>query len=124
MDAIAFFVYAFTSIFVIVNPVGGIITFISLTVGMSSMERKEIAKRSVTIACGLAIIFALSGELILRFFGVTVDSLRVAGGVLLFVVALDMLHARVPRESVTAEEIKKMPQKEKIYRYFPLPCPY
>jgi multiple antibiotic resistance protein len=47
MEAIAFFFYAFASIFVIVNPVGGLITFISLTAGMSTTERREIAKRSV-----------------------------------------------------------------------------
>jgi len=122
METVTFFVYAFTSVFTIVNPIGGIITFISLTAGMSSTERKEVAKRSVTIACGLAIIFALSGELILRFFGVTVDSLRVAGGVLLFIVALDMLHARIPRGRMTAEEMKDAANREDI-SVFPIAMP-
>jgi multiple antibiotic resistance protein len=122
MEAIAFFFYAFASIFVIVNPVGGLITFISLTAGMSAAERREIAKRSVMIACILAIIFAVSGELILRFFGVTVDCLRVAGGILLFIVALDMLHARVSRESVTSEEIKDATKREDI-SVFPIAMP-
>ena len=122
MGAIAFFFYAFASIFIIVNPVGGLITFISLTAGMSVAERREIAKRSVMIACILAIVFAISGELILRFFGVTVDALRVAGGILLFIVALDMLHARVSRESVTAEEIKDAIKREDI-SVFPIAMP-
>jgi multiple antibiotic resistance protein len=122
MEAITFFFYAFASIFVIVNPVGGLITFISLTAGMSVAERREIAKRSVMIACLLAIVFAISGELILRFFGVTVDALRVAGGILLFIVALDMLHARVSRESVTAEEIKDATKREDI-SVFPIAMP-
>jgi multiple antibiotic resistance protein len=122
MEALSFFIYAFASIFIIVNPLGGSITFISLTAEMSATERREIAKRSVMIACGLAIIFALSGELILRFFGVTVDSLRVAGGILLFIVALDMLHARIPRESVTTEEIKDATQREDI-SVFPIAMP-
>ncbi len=106
MEVVTFFIYAFASIFVIVNPVAGLITFISLTSGMTADERNSTVKRSVTVACLLAIVFAVSGELILRFFGVTVDCLRVAGGILLFTVALDMLHARVSRESVTAEEIR------------------
>ena len=122
MESIAFFIYAFASIFIIVNPVGGLITFISLTAGMSVAERREIAKRSVMIACILAIVFAISGELILRFFGVTVDCLRVAGGILLFIVALDMLHARVSRESVTAEEIKDATKREDI-SVFPIAMP-
>jgi len=122
METIAFFIYAFASIFVIVNPVGGLITFISLTAGMTPTERREIAKRSVTVACVLAIVFAISGELILRFFGVTVDCLRVAGGILLFIVALDMLHAKVSRESVTAEEIKDATKREDI-SVFPIAMP-
>jgi multiple antibiotic resistance protein len=122
MDEITFFFYAFASIFVIVNPVGGLITFISLTAGMTPIERREVAKRSVMIACILAIVFAVSGELILRFFGVTVDCLRVAGGILLFIVALDMLHARVSRESVTAEEIKDATKREDI-SVFPIAMP-
>ncbi len=122
MDSLAFFVYAFTSIFIIVNPIGGIVTFISLTVGMPAAERIEIAKRSVTVAFLLAIIFALAGELILRVFGVTVDSLRVAGGVLLFIIALNMVHAKISRESVTEEEIKDASTREDI-AVFPIATP-
>lgn len=122
MEALAFFIYAFTSIFIIVNPIGGIITFISLTSGMSASERREIAKHAITVACGLAITFALAGELILRLFGVTVDSLRVAGGVLLFLVALNMLHARMSRESVTEEEIEDAAEREDI-AVFPIATP-
>ena len=122
MDAITFFIYAFVSIFVIVNPVGGLITFIALTSGMSAAERKETAKRSVMVACALAIVFAISGELILEFFGVTVDSLRVAGGILLFLIALDMVHARISRESVTTEEIKDATEREDV-SVFPIAMP-
>jgi multiple antibiotic resistance protein len=53
MEALAFFIYAFTSIFIIVNPIGGLITFISLTAGMTTREKAEIAKRSVMVACVL-----------------------------------------------------------------------
>jgi multiple antibiotic resistance protein len=122
MEAITFFFHAFASIFTIVNPVGGLITFISLTAGLNATERRHIAKRAVMIACALAIIFAASGELILRAFGATVDSLRVAGGILLFMVAVDMMHARISRESVTAEEIKDAAKKEDI-SVFPIAMP-
>ena len=114
MEAITFFIYAFASIFVIVNPVAGLITFISLTSEMTADERNSTVNRSVTVACILAIVFAVSGELILRFFGITVDCLRVAGGILLFVVALDMMHARVSRESVTAEEIRDATRRDDV----------
>ncbi len=122
MEAITFFIYAFASIFVIVNPVAGLITFISLTSGMTADERNATVKRSVRVACILAIIFAISGELILRFFGVTLDCLRVAGGILLLTVALDMMHARVSRESVTAEEIRDATRREDV-SIFPIAIP-
>jgi len=122
MEALTFFIYAFISIFVIVNPVSGLITFISLTSGMSEAERRKIAKRSVTVACVLALVFAVSGEFILKLFSVNIDSLRVAGGILLLAVALDMLHARVSRESVTNGEIKEANEKEDI-SVFPIAMP-
>ena len=122
MEAITFFIYAFASIFVIVNPVAGLITFISLTSEMTTDERNATVKRSVTVACLLAIVFAASGELILRFFGITVDCLRVAGGILLFTVALDMMHARVSRESVTMEEIRDATRREDV-SIFPIAIP-
>lgn len=122
MEVITFSIYAFTSIFTIVNPIGGLITFVSLTSRMEATERTYIAKRSVTIACALAIMFAISGELILRIFGITVDALRVAGGVLLFMVAIDMMHARISRESVTTEELADATKKDHI-AVFPIAMP-
>lgn len=122
MDPLTFFIYAFTSIFVIVNPVSGILTFISLTHGMSIKEKQAAARRSVVIGCILAVIFALAGEVILRFFSIDVDSLRVAGGILLLLIAIDMLHARVSRESVTPEEIKDASKREDV-SVFPLATP-
>ena len=122
MDSITFFIYAFVSIFVIVNPITGLITFLSLTAGVGEKEREQIARRSVTIACILAVVFAIAGELILRIFGVTVDCLRVAGGILLFKVAMDMLYAQISRESVTTEEMKDACEKQDV-SVFPIATP-
>jgi multiple antibiotic resistance protein len=121
-DPFPFFVYALTSIFVIVNPVGAILPFISLTHGMHKDERNSTAKRAVITACILAILFAIAGELILRIFNITVDSLRIAGGILLFTVAVDMLHARTSRESMTPEEMKDASKREDV-SIFPLATP-
>ena len=104
MNLFAFFFFSFVSVLTIVNPVGGLITFVSLTSGMSETKKREIAKRSVVIAGLLAVVFAVSGELLLRFFGITVDSLRIAGGVLLFIVALNMVLAKPSPESITEAE--------------------
>jgi multiple antibiotic resistance protein len=117
-----FLIYAFTSIFAIVNPVSGVMTFISMTSSMSKEDKIFIAKRSVIIAGIIAIMFSILGELILKFFNVTADSLRVAGGVLLFLVAIDMLFARTSRESITNEELKDARLRENI-SVFPIAMP-
>jgi multiple antibiotic resistance protein len=114
MKEAVFFIYAFTSIFVIVNPIGGLLTFLSLTEGMGPAERNAAAKRAVLIACILALVFALSGELILRLFSITVDNLRV--------VALDMLHAKTSRQRLTPEEMQDASEREDI-SVFPLATP-
>jgi len=122
MAAFAFFVYAFTSIFVIVNPIGAMFTFMSLTTDKDRKERIRLATRSVLIGCLLAIIFAITGEIILRFFGVTVDSLRVAGGIILFKVALDMVYAKTSGKNITEEERKDAKDKDDI-SVFPVAMP-
>jgi len=119
---LTFFIYAFTSIFAIVNPVSSVMAFISMTSHLSQADKTYIAKRSVVIACIVAIIFSISGEIILKLFNITADSLRVAGGVLLFLVAIDMLFARTTRESITSEELKDASQRENI-SVFPIAMP-
>lgn len=119
---IAFLIYAFTSLFAIVNPVSGVMVFISMTTTMSKEDKIYTARRSVLIAGVIAIIFSILGELILIIFNITADSLRVAGGVLLFLVAIDMLFARTSRESITNEEIKDAKIRENI-SVFPIAMP-
>ena len=119
---IAFLIYAFTSLFAIVNPVSGVMSFISMTSSMSKEDKIYIARRSVIIAGVMAIIFSILGDFILKIFNVTADSLRVAGGVLLFLVAIDMLFARTSRESITNEEMKDAKLRENI-SVFPIAMP-
>ncbi len=121
-DLLTFSIYAFTSIFAIVNPISGVMTFISMTANMSQADKIYVARHSVLIATLLAIIFSVTGDFILYLFNITVDSLRVAGGVLLFIVALDMLFARTTRESISTEELKYASQRENI-SVFPIAMP-
>jgi multiple antibiotic resistance protein len=121
-DNLGFFIYTFTSIFVVVSPISGVVTFISLTSKMTREEKNAIAKKAVTLACVIALFFAITGSFILNLFSVSVDSLRVAGGLLLFSIAFDMMHAKVSRESITDEEISQSLEREDIW-VFPIGLP-
>lgn len=121
-DYLTYFVYAFASIFVIVNPIEATMVFISLTSGIEQEEKKRIYGRATTVAFVVALLFAVGGDLVLQFFGITVDSLRVAGGVLLFLVAIDMLRGGRSHKKVTEAEMRDANYREDI-SVFPLATP-
>jgi len=118
---LAYFFYAFASVFIIVNPVEATMVFISLTPGASARERARISLRAATVAYLVALLFALTGDMVLRFFGTSVDALRVAGGILLFIMAMDMLKAK-PRRKVTDAEMADATDREDV-SIFPLATP-
>jgi len=122
VDSIFFFLYVFASFFTIVNPIQATLTFVTLTTGITSEERKGIAFRTTAIAFIIALLFAIGGNLILQFFGITVDSLRVAGGILLFLVAIDMLKGEREQKKVTEAELRDATYREDI-SVFPLATP-
>lgn len=122
VENLTFFIYVFSSIFVVVSPISGVVTFISLTSKMTHKEKNDIAKKAVILACLIALFFAITGSMILKLFSISVDSLRVAGGLLLFSIAFDMMHAKVSRESITEEEITQSQEREDIW-VFPIGLP-
>ncbi len=115
MDMISFFLYTFISLTAIVSPLMVIVIFIPLTRGMSVDDRRVIAKKSVLLAGLVALFFALTGTMILDMLGIRIDSLRVAGGILLFKIAFDMIFARMSRESVTEKEVESSLDKDDIW---------
>ena len=82
---------AFTTLFVIIDPPGLTPLFLALTQGMTPSQRRVIAIRSVVIAFCLMVAFILLGEALLGFIGISMPAFRIAGGVLLFLTALEML---------------------------------
>jgi len=122
MDNLAFLTYSLISVFVIVNPISGVVTFISLTSHMTFAQKNTIAKKAVFLACVIALFFAITVEMMLDLFGINVDSLRIAGGILLFHVAMDMMFAKVSRESITENEISESQDRSDIW-IFPIALP-
>ena len=80
--------------FVVIDPIGLAPLFVALTTGQSASARRKIAIRSCGIAIALLIMFALLGEALLEFIGISMPAFRIAGGILLFITALDMLFER------------------------------
>lgn len=104
MDA-ASLIAAFTTLFVIIDPIGLTPVFLALTRGMDDRSRRRIGMRATVIAFCLLLAFAGFGEALLGFVGISMPAFRIAGGVLLFLTALDMLfERRSARRENTAEE--------------------
>ena len=90
----AFLITAFATLFVVIDPPGLVPLFIALTQGMDPAHRRAMARRACLIAAFLLLIFGLFGESILGFIGISMPAFRIAGGILLFLTALDMLFER------------------------------
>ncbi|WP_456390451.1 MarC family protein [Profundibacter sp.] len=85
---------AFITLFVIIDPIGLAPLFVALTKGEDAAHRRGIAIRATAIAGGLLVLFGLFGEAVLGFAGISMPAFRIAGGILLFLTALDMLFER------------------------------
>lgn len=93
MDS-AFLITAFATLFVVIDPPGLVPLFIALTQGMTTEHRRRMAQRACLIAFILLTLFGLLGEALLGFIGISMPAFRIAGGILLFLTALDMLFER------------------------------
>ncbi len=113
---------AFTTLFVIIDPPGLTPLFLALTQGMSPSQRRVIAIRSVVIAFCLMVAFILLGEALLGFIGISMPAFRIAGGVLLFLTALEMLFQKrqARREDNATEGAEEHTEDPSV---FPLALP-
>lgn len=89
-----FLVTAFATLFVVIDPPGLVPLYIALTQGMSPERRTAMARRACLIAFVLLTLFGLFGEVLLGFIGISMPAFRIAGGMLLFLTAIDMLFER------------------------------
>lgn len=90
----AFIATAFFTLFVVIDPVGTAPLFVALTRGMSSARRRGIAVRACVIGLGILTVFGLFGRTLLDGIGITLPAFRISGGLLLFLIAVDMLFER------------------------------
>jgi len=79
------------ALFVVIDPIGSVPIFATIMQKMESTERSSVTRTTILTAAGLLIVFAVSGTQILSIFGITIASFMVAGGILLFIVAIELL---------------------------------
>ncbi len=94
MTDLATLITAFTAMFIVIDPIGLAPLFVAMTQGMTPAQRRKIGIRACAVAIGLLLAFAIFGEALLEFVGISMPAFRIAGGVLLFITALDMLFER------------------------------
>ncbi len=120
---IELFTTAFITLAVIIDPPGCAPIFASLTAGTDAAHRRMMAIRSAAVAWSILMFFALLGEPLLRTLGISLSAFRLAGGIMLFMIALDMVfERRTERREERAEEIKGTPEAEDI-SVFPMAIP-
>lgn len=105
-DALSFGLLCFTSFFTLINPLSTMPVFMTMTSGLSVAERNRTARKAVIVALITIIIFALSGQLLFKFFGISVNSFRIVGGVIFFIMGMDMLQARLGQVKIKDSEVK------------------
>jgi multiple antibiotic resistance protein len=97
-------VTAFVTLFVVIDPIALTPIFLALTPGMDSQQRSRIALRAVLVAGLLLSLFAFFGKAVLDFVGISMAAFRVAGGILLFLTAIDMLFERRTKRRENSSE--------------------
>ena len=114
-----FLLTSFVALFIIIDPVGLTPVFIAITQGMDDTLRRKVALRSVLVSAFVISLFIVGGETVLGFIGISMPAFRIAGGILLFLTALDMLFQRRSkrRENQTEQELVDDPS------VFPLAIP-
>ena len=115
----AFLISAFVTLFVVIDPIGLTPIFIALTAGMTAAQRRAIAIRATVIAAGLLFLFAFLGEQVLGFIGISMPAFRIAGGILLFLTALDMLFERRTKRREDKADVDDLPDPS----VFPIAIP-
>ena len=117
------FTTAFVTLLVIIDPPGCAPIFASLTSGTDLRHRRAMAVRSVAVAWCILMFFALLGEPLLKTLSISLSAFRLAGGIMLFMIALDMVfERRTERREERAEELKGTPEAEDI-SVFPMAIP-
>jgi multiple antibiotic resistance protein len=109
-----FSLVAFTSIFVLVDPIAAVPTFLAMTDGSDRLRRRHMAVRAAWTCFVVLLTFSMAGTLIFKLFGITLAAFRIAGGLILGSIGLEMLRARRSATKETPGETEEGAEKEDV----------
>lgn len=99
MSALSFGLLCFSSLFTVIDPLAAAPIFVSLTQGGRPAEARAIALRACLVALAVLALFAVSGALVFRLFGITLDAFRIGGGIVFVAIGLPMMTGHASREA-------------------------
>jgi multiple antibiotic resistance protein len=110
---------------VVIDPLGAVPLFISLTAGFSPAQKRKTIQTAVLTSFIVLAVFILCGRYILRYFGIQPGSFYIAGGILFFLIAIDMLFGQPKRTRTSSEEEEELDDEaHNSIAVFPLAIPY
>lgn len=101
------FALYFASFFSLVNPLGAMTVFLSMTASLDQKARRQTATKAIITAVVTLIVFTLAGHYLFKFFSISVHGFRIVGGVIFFVMGYDMLNARVSGIKISPECVRE-----------------
>ncbi|MHC1627111.1 MAG: MarC family protein [Methanoculleaceae archaeon] len=101
---LSFVLVTLSSIIIIINPLASALLFVSLSETLDPAQKKAAARDAVWTAFFVLLVFTVAGGYVLLLFGITIDAFRIAGGILLFGIGMEMVYARPSRTRITATE--------------------
>lgn len=96
----------FTSFFTLTNPLGIMPVFLTMTQNFDEAERRRIVKKASFVAFLILVSFTIFGQFLFKFFGMSTNGFRIAGGIIMFKIGYDMLQAKFTRVKLAASEIR------------------
>jgi multiple antibiotic resistance protein len=115
LNAFAFLLEVVASVFAIVDPIGTLPFFVTLTDGFSEADRSVVLRRATAVVGIVLGTFALLGRFLFQVFGFTLGAFEIAGGILLFMVAYEMLQGTIGRTKLTsADQAEALAQRDEI----------
>lgn len=115
---------AFVTFFVVIDPPGCAPIFAGLTSGTNGPHRRAMAIRSTLVAAAILLVFALLGQPLLLTLGISLDAFRIAGGIMLFLIALEMVfEKRTQRREERANDVALHPEQYEDISIFPMAMP-